>query len=463
MTKRTSSRPGEPGPAGPRDQGLGPEADPGERGPTREDYTRVARGPFADVLPERALARGRYTVRDQLVDLRRIPQRPRKVFNVRHLLVLTRRLVDLFGNRPTRFGRLWSRVNRYPYPFRRVSFTSFDGTRIAGWLALQPTRRPGVVVVPGLFSSKDDSQQRRKALKFWRRWSYNVLVIDMRGFGQSEDAPNTPGWKEAEDVLAAARFLDAFNAVDRVAVTGESLGGTAALLAAAQEGLWEEEAHRIVSGRAESARQPRLAPRGGVRAEAFGLRDPAPAGGQGEVGAQQVKGAAARAKDVKPASVRPPASRRVIGAVFAVSPFAESRPAVAHLDRVPPRSFRFRHSVHRIFLRLLRAKTEGRHSSFLGYMEESARHYGVPVEELYARSDLTRVVAHIRAPTLVLHAEDDDLVPLMHADRLGRLVRDRDDVAVWILRWGRHVEFDVLDRRWYWRVLSRFMGQWVGR
>lgn len=487
-------------PEGPREDPEGPGPGPGEGegdGNRKVDYRRVVGGPFSDVLPERALARGRYTMRDQLVDLRRIPQRPRKVFNLRHLIVIAKRLFDLFGNRPTRFGRFLSRVNPYPYPFRRVTIRSFDGTRIAGWLGLQPMRRPGIVLVPGLFSSKDDTSQRRKALKMWRKWNYNVLVIDMRGFGQSEQVPSTPGWKEAEDVIAAARFLYSFNPVSRVGVMGESMGATASLLAAAQEGIWEEEAMRRgsmgssqpITGalRRRFAREARASASqagreavgesgpglGGVDArtlEDAGDQAGGPAEGplavatdeqgsasmgpltSGEVGAEQVRGG------------RPPeAGRKVISAVFAVSPFAEARPAVAHLDRAPPRSFYFQHSVHRIFRRLLRATTQGRYSSFLEFMEHSARHYGVPVEELYARSDLTRVVAHIRVPTLVLHAEDDDLVPLMHADRLSRLVADREDVAVWILRWGRHVEFDVLDRRWYWRVMSRFMGQWVGR
>jgi pimeloyl-ACP methyl ester carboxylesterase len=427
------------------------------------EYARAVRGPFADVLPARALARGRYSMRDQLVDLRQIPQHPRKVFNFRHLLALAKRLFDLFGNRQTRFGRVWTRVNPYPHPFRRVAIRSFDGTRIAGWLALQPSRRPGVVLVPGLFSSKDDTAQRKKALKIWRRWNYNVLTIDMRGFGQSQLEPSTPGWKEAEDVLAAVRFLSSFNPVSKVAVVGESMGATAALLAAAQEGVWEEERLKTEGG-PSGQMEPGDLPGEKGRQEESRIEKEMPAAREaptdgpqerGEVGTQFVPGGRPQGYSS--------AGKRLISAVFAVSPFAEARPAVAHLDRVPPRSVFFQHSVHRIFRRLLQATTDGRHTSFLAYMEDAAAHYGVSVEELYARSDLTRVISHIRCPSLILHAEDDDLVPLAHADRLSRLVENREDVAVWILGWGRHVEFDILDHRWYWRVKSRFFGQWVGR
>ncbi len=419
------------------------------------DYHKVARGPFGDVLPARALARGRYTVKDQLVDLQEIPQRPRKVFNLRHLLVLARRLFELYGHRPTRFGRVLAKLTPYPYPFRRVRIRSFDGTHIAGWLGLQPGRRPGVVLVPGLFSSKDDGAQRRRALKMWRRWNYNVLVIDLRGFGQSQQAPNTPGWKEAEDVLAAARFLDAFNPVSRVAVAGESMGATAALLAAAQEGAWEAEAAATAKrGGAVTRRQLR---------RFFGLRDPAPVSGGLAVRKRTVRRDEGRHDRQTPGERTGPEGvpGRVIHAVFATSPFAESHPAVEYLDRLPPRSKRFHYSVLWIFHRLLAARSG--HHSFLAYMESSARHYGVSTDELYARSDLTRVMDQIRVPALVLHARDDDLVSLDHAKNLKKLVEDRPEVAVWMLDWGRHVEFDVLDRRWYWRVQSRFMGQWLGR
>lgn len=421
------------------------------------DYHKLARGPFGDVLPARALARGRYTVKDQLVDLRGIPQRPRKVFNVRHLFVMARRVFELFSHRPTRFGRVLSKLTPYPYPFRRVRIRSFDGTNIAGWLGLQPGRRPGVVLVPGLFSSKDDRSQRRRALRFWRKWNYNVLVIDLRGFGQSEPAPNTPGWKEAEDVLAAARFLDAFNTVSRVAVAGESMGATAALLAAAQEGAWEAQAETRGKKGAVGAKA-----RGQVR-RFFGLRDPAPVARKGDAGKQGVQAPDSGRVGAGPGQGPPPGvvPRRVIQAVFATSPFAESYPAVEYLDQLPPRSKRFHYSVLWIFHKLLAARSG--QDSFLAFMEESARHYGVSLDELYARSDLTRVVGQIQAPALVLHARDDDLVPFAHAKNLEKLVQNKPQVAVWMMDWGRHVEFDLLDRRWYWRVQSRFMGQWVGR
>jgi len=47
-------------------------------------------------------------------------------------------------------------------------------------------------------------------VKAFRDWDYNVLSLDTRVFGESRymsGAMITGGWKEGEDVVAAARFL----------------------------------------------------------------------------------------------------------------------------------------------------------------------------------------------------------------------------------------------------------------
>lgn len=437
----------EPAPARAR---APPEDPAGDAADAAERLKHLVRGPFGDVLPLGEGPFGRYTVQDQWEDLVRIPQNPRKVFNWRHVLALAKRTSDFFGHRRGWFGSWLNRVNPYPEPFLRVDIPSSDGTLIRGWLGLQPTRRPGVVIVPGMFSSKDDTVHKGKAIRIWRRWNYNVLIIDLRGFGLSGGSPNTPGWKEAEDVLAAARFLDSFNNVGKVGVIAESLGATASLLAAAQEGLWEQEALARLEGIAVPIRDP------GGRSESdqgwhLPGADPAlpPEGFEGETGEEQ-----------EAARVRIP--RRVIAAVLAFSPFSEPRAAVERINSLPPRRDPFYHA-QRLFIRLLSLHTQGRHRDFLEYMEASAEHYGVSLETLYRRSALLDAVHLIRCPTLIVHAEDDATVPVDQAQALQERVRDRDDVQVWILPWGRHVEWDLLDHRWYWRAVSRFMGQWVGR
>lgn len=448
--------------AGPQDaRQAGADAPPGRAAPFR---------------PPGGQAR-RYTLRDQWLDLVRIPQKPHPLMNWRRLLTLAKRTTDFFGHRRVWWNDLLVRINPYPHPFRRVSIESFDGTVVSGWLALQPVPRPGVVIVPGMFSSKDDTVHKRRAIRMWRRWNYNVLIIELRGFGQSDEAPNTPGWKEAEDVLAAARFLHAFNSVTRIGVMAESLGATAAMLAAAQEGLWEEQAFAD-QGSDAAAMGPGVAE--AARKETWRLPGARPMMDRSDRHADDPEASPAqRASDAsetgpgtsatfRPGPARMPASgphgmpKRVIDAVLAFAPFSEPDRAVAHISRLPPRKDPF-YRVQRLFARLLSLHTRGRYQDFQEYMEHAADQYGVTLEELYARSDLRQVVRHVRCPALVVHAEDDPTTPVDHAHRLNEATRDMEDVVVWVLPWGQHCEFDILDRRWFWRVSGRFLGQWVGR
>ncbi len=131
----------------------------------------------------------------------------------------------------------------YPYPrrFRSVTFPSLDGTPLAGRLAIHPDgkARPGLVFCHGVFGSKNQNYIRSVAVKAHRDWGYNVLALDTRGFGESRylsDAMVTGGWKEGEDVVAAARFLGSFAQVTTVGVSGYSMGAAASMIAAGMDG-----------------------------------------------------------------------------------------------------------------------------------------------------------------------------------------------------------------------------------
>ena len=130
----------------------------------------------------------------------------------------------------------------WPPAFQLVSFMSLDGAPLKGHLARQPGKRPAVLVVHGFNSNGRDSVVRWAAML--ARNGYNVLAFDMRGFppeyranGNQTPNPQTLGWKEAEDVVAAGRFLKAQPGVTSVGVVGFSFGGQETVLALALEGL----------------------------------------------------------------------------------------------------------------------------------------------------------------------------------------------------------------------------------
>ncbi len=127
----------------------------------------------------------------------------------------------------------------YPYPpfFHSVTFPSLDDTPIAGKLALHPDGkpRPGLIFCHGIFNSKNNNFIRSIAIKAFKRWDYNVLTLDMRSFGESRllsEAMVTGGWKEGEDIIGAARYLNSFPEVTTVGVSAYSMGAAASIVAA---------------------------------------------------------------------------------------------------------------------------------------------------------------------------------------------------------------------------------------
>src|SRR4051812_18653091 len=118
----------------------------------------------------------------------------------------------------------------WPAAFRDVVVKSGDGTLLTGKLALHPGTHPGVVVVHGFNTNGKESVVRWAALL--TRNGFNVLAADQRDFKAENDAGygypgprQTFGWKEAEDVLAAGRYLTAQPGVSSVGLVGSGRGG----------------------------------------------------------------------------------------------------------------------------------------------------------------------------------------------------------------------------------------------
>ena len=135
--------------------------------------------------------------------------------------------------------KLANRFFRCPPPFEPASFESLDGTPLAAEVAIRDDReRPGLVVVHGTFGSSGQRIYAEPAIAAYAKWGFNVVALDLRGWGRSatlSDAPLSGGWREAEDVLAAARWLEANSRTTTVGAMGYSLGAAAVLLAATHE------------------------------------------------------------------------------------------------------------------------------------------------------------------------------------------------------------------------------------
>jgi predicted alpha/beta-fold hydrolase len=130
----------------------------------------------------------------------------------------------------------------WPAWFKPVQFTSTDGAPLTGYLAVHKGSHPGIVVVHGFNTNGKESIIRWAATLYAN--GYDVLAADQRDFKAEYDAnhdypnhwPQTFGWKESQDVVAAGRYLAAQKGVAAVGVVGFSEGAQNTILAMAQPG-----------------------------------------------------------------------------------------------------------------------------------------------------------------------------------------------------------------------------------
>ena len=61
----------------------------------------------------------------------------------------------------------------------------------------------------------------------------------------------------------------------------------------------------------------------------------------------------------------------------------------------------------------------------------SAPYYGVDPEELWRRASAKEQIAAARVPVLVLHPEDDQVIPVEHARMLDEAAKENELVRVW--------------------------------
>ena len=115
-------------------------------------------------------------------------------------------------------------------PYEQVSLETSDGLRLAGWY-VPSENGAAILAYPG--RSGPVPHARMLAAH-----GYGVLLLDMRGRGESEGDPNAFGWGATKDVAAGVAFLRARPDVEdgRVGGLGLSVGGEQ-LLEAAAEGV----------------------------------------------------------------------------------------------------------------------------------------------------------------------------------------------------------------------------------
>lgn len=126
-------------------------------------------------------------------------------------------------------------VNLAPpaFPYENVTFRSPNG-QLAGWYSAVPAARGTVILCHGYTS---DKSRLRPEAGYFRQLGYAVLLFDFSGNGASEGYQTTIGYREADDVVAAMRWVQARQPSAPVVLYGVSMGAVAVLRAESELGL----------------------------------------------------------------------------------------------------------------------------------------------------------------------------------------------------------------------------------
>lgn len=117
-------------------------------------------------------------------------------------------------------------------PYRDVTLATADGVRLHGWLV--PADEPrGVLLF--FHGNAGNISHRIDSIRVFREMGLSVLILDYRGYGQSEGSPDEAGlYRDAE---AAWRYLREEEGMEpgQIVLFGRSLGAAVAAWLAARE------------------------------------------------------------------------------------------------------------------------------------------------------------------------------------------------------------------------------------
>jgi pimeloyl-ACP methyl ester carboxylesterase len=161
----------------------------------------------------------------------------------------------------------------------------------------------------------------------------------------------------------------------------------------------------------------------------------------------------------------PQGAEELDGGILAVSPPAD----VGHATERLSRSLPLNHPGYALnygFRAMLLSRVRGSRWPDVTLLSEaldrvSAAYYDLDVAELQRRASAVNHIAGARVPVLVLHPEDDHVIPVRHAEMLAEAATGNDLVRVWTLPGGGHGALDAIDRDWTYSVYRGFFERWA--
>lgn len=353
-------------------------------------------------LPGRQPERKResiYTMSDLMNEIERIPFGSHTPGTLGELLAL---VIDFV---PSLLNMIpWTAGFFYPYPpfFEPVVFESRDGTPICGLVALQETEspKPALLIVHGLFSSKNSHSILTIALHAYYDWGFNVMVIDLRNFGDSarfSGAPTTWGYRESDDILAASAFLSSLEKVSTVGVLGISMGAASSIIAAGLSG-WD----------------------GPISGGVVALHSYAD-------------------------------SKIILDYLTARRPLTFKTTVIRAIFRLLILLNTLFHGPRPVF----------NLKSYTGNI--SSQYYEMTEDEILRKASPVKHISNIEIPCLVIHSRDDLVVPADQAEALRELGADNPMAGFIMNQTGGHAAYIYTNKMWLLDTLKIFFESWARR
>lgn len=126
------------------------------------------------------------------------------------------------------------RNNRKPAHYQQITLLTSDSIHLSAWLMKVPKAQGTVILFHGYASAK--AALLENALVF-NRLGYNALLLDFRASGDSEGIETTIGYKEADDVQTAFRYVESLKLHPKIFLFGNSMGAAAVLRALSEYSL----------------------------------------------------------------------------------------------------------------------------------------------------------------------------------------------------------------------------------
>jgi dipeptidyl aminopeptidase/acylaminoacyl peptidase len=161
-------------------------------------------------------------------------------FSSSAFLVLSYLAISMYAahslSKPTRCFSL-EKLSVFPNPPKNVKLRTSDGIEIAGWFISEKTKNQALIFVHGLNSSRtcELGGKLPELASAMNQKGFSILMIDLRGHGQSADARFTFGITERRDVVAAIDWLKTQGFQPKhIGVLGVSMGSASVIGSAAE-------------------------------------------------------------------------------------------------------------------------------------------------------------------------------------------------------------------------------------